>query len=194
MHLPVQLAMAAIILPYGADPESYRGLPTFYEFVNSDGRLTKFNCGQAAACTLLTHCGVAAVTDAETAAGLMAAIEQGHPPDNLGGWLGTSRRRVERICEAHGIKLVEVTSEAELRSALAEERAVALLVQLPGRQVWGFQLPVGHWMVAYGFDDRQIFLTNYSEPGMPWDEFRRRWSGLLPRLIGMRNVGLAVRS
>jgi hypothetical protein len=182
--------MAGIILPYGADPESYQGLPTLYEFVNSDGSLTRFNCGQAAACTLLAHCGAATVADVETACSLMGAIEEAHPPDNFGGWFGTSRRRVERICHAHGIQLEEVSSEAELRAALVADRPVAVLVQLPGPKVWGFRIPVGHWMVAYGYDEDQIFLTNYDSPGMPWDDFRRAWGGLLGRFMSMRNTGL----
>lgn len=185
--------MASIILPHGADPESYKGLPTFYEFVNADGRLRRFNCGQAAACTLIAHCGAASVTDAETAAALMATIEDAHPPDNLGGWFGTSRRRVERICDSHGIATEEVHGEDELRTALAGHRPVLVMAELPGPVVLGWTLPVGHWMVAYGYDDAQIFLSNGRTPGMSWDDFRQAWNGLLPRLISMRNTGLAAR-
>ena len=51
-------------------------------------------------------------------------------------------------------------------------------------------MPAGHWMLAYGSDDQQIFLTNWSAPGMSWDEFRYWWNGIVPRAIGMRNMGL----
>ena len=186
--------MAGTILPTGADPESYRGLPSLYEFVNSDGGLTRFNCGQAAACTLLAHHeAVQSAADPETACALMAAIEAAHPPDNLFGWLGTSRRRVERICQAYGIELDEVHGEDGLRTALAAGRPAAMMVELPGPVVWRWRAPVGHWMVAYGYDDRQVFLSNCGVPGMPWDEFRRAWGGLVPRLISMRNTGLVAR-
>ena len=60
--------MAGIILPYGADPGTYEGLPTLYEFVNGDGNLHRFNCGQAAACTLLAHTGAAEILDGFLAA------------------------------------------------------------------------------------------------------------------------------
>jgi hypothetical protein len=69
-----------------------------------------------------------------------------------------------------------------------------MMIELPGPIVWRFQAPAGHWMVAYGFDDRQVFVSNYHAPAMPWDEFRRAWSGLVPRLISMRNTGLMVRT
>jgi hypothetical protein len=186
--------VAGIIEPSDADAGSYRGLPSLYEFVNADGSLRKTNCGQAAACTLLAHCGAAAVADPEAAGALMAAVEEAHPPDNVFGWFGTSRRRVERICQAHGIDLEEVSGEDELRAALAAGRPVAVLVELPGPTVWRFRAPAGHWMVAYGYDDRQVFLSNFGSPGMPWDEFRRAWGGLVPRLISMRNTGLAART
>jgi hypothetical protein len=186
--------VAGNILPYGADPETYRGLPNLFEFVNADGGLTRYNCGQAAACTLLTHSQATSATDPETACALMAAVEAAHPPDNLGGWFGTSRRRVERICQSRGIDLDEVNGEDELRAALAVGRPVAVMVELPGPKVWKWQLPVGHWMVAYGYDDRQVFLSNCGSPGMSWDEFRRAWGGLVPRLISMRHTGLVART
>jgi len=187
--------MAGTLLPGGADPDTYRGLPALYGFVNADGELTRYNCGQAAACTLLTQAhAVPPAADPEAACALMAAVEAAHPPDNLFGWLGTSRRRVERICLAHGIELDEVHGEDELRAALAAGRPAALMVELPGPVVGGWRAPVGHWMVAYGFDDRQVFLSNCGGPGMPWDEFRRAWGGLVPRLISMRNTGLVART
>jgi hypothetical protein len=188
-------AMAGTFLPGGADPDTYRGLPALYGFVNADGELTRYNCGQAAACTLLTQAhAVPPAADPEAACGLMAAVEQAHPPDNLFGWLGTSRRRVERICQAHGIELEEVHGEDELRAALAAGRPAAMMVELPGPVIWRWRAPVGHWMVAYGYDDRQVFLSNYGAAGMSWDEFRRAWGGLVPRLISMRNTGLVARS
>jgi hypothetical protein len=185
--------VAGTIFPDGADPATYRGLPDLFEFVNSDGDLTRFNCGQAAACTLLTHYHAVTAADPQAACALMTAVEEAHPPDNLGGWFGTSRRRVERICHAHGITLDEIHGEVQLRAALAAGQPAAMMVELPGPMIWRWRAPVGHWMVAYGFDDRQIFLSNCGSPGMPWDEFRRAWNGLVPRLISMRNAALVAR-
>ena len=187
--------MAGTIEPHDRDPESYRGLPSLYEFINSDGGLRRTNCGQAAACTLLMHhAGLPPAADPEAACGLMCAIEEAHPPDNLFGWFGTSRRRVERICQAHGITLDEVAGEDELRAALTAGRPVAVMLQLPGPKLWRVTAPVGHWVVAYGFDDRQVFVSNFVSTGMTWNDFRRAWGGFVPRLISMRNTGLAART
>jgi hypothetical protein len=179
------------VYPDGADPASYRGLPVINEYTNADGDLRRFNCGQAAACTFLTHHGqFPDGPDAELAHAVMIAVEAEHPPDNVGGWFGTSRRRVERICRTHGIEVEEVEGETELRERLADGRPVIVMVGTEGPRLWTWRAPAGHWMVAYGYDDHQVFLTNHSAPGMPWDEFRRRWSALIPRLISMRNTGL----
>ena len=187
--------MAGRLEPPAEVEGSYQGLPFLYGFENGDGSLRKTNCGQAAACTLLVHHGVVPeCADQDAAGALMAAVEEAHPPDNIFGYLGTSRRRVERICWAHGITLDEVSGEDELRAALAAGRPVAVMVQLPGPSWWRLTAPVGHWMVAYGYDDHRVFLTNNGGvPGMSWDEFRRAWNGLVPRLISMRNTGLAAR-
>jgi hypothetical protein len=185
--------MASTIHPDGADSATYRGLPALYEFVNADGQQRPYNCGQAAACTLFTFCENASPGDAEAACALMSTIEEAHPPDNLFGWFGTSRRRVERICLSRGIELDEIEGEDQLRAALSAGRPVAMMVELPGKRILGWEAPAGHWMVAYGFDDKQIYLSNYHAPAMPWDEFRKAWNGLVPRLISMRNTGLAAR-
>lgn len=187
--------MATRIYPDGADPASYRGLPSVYEFVNADGEWTRFNCGQAAACSLLAFSGaIEGEPTWEAARVVMTGIEDDHPPDNFGGWFGTSRRRVERICRSHGIVLDDVTGEDELRTSLAAGRPVLVMVETEGRRILNWQAPAGHWMLAYGYDDRQIFLTNNGAPGMQWEEFRRRWNSLVPRLISMRNTGLAIQS
>src|SRR5438552_13550543 len=122
--------MAARIYPDGADPATYRGLPSIYEFINADGELRRFNCGQAAACSLLSFAGaLAAEPPTEHAQDAMTTIESEHPPDNLGGWFGTSRRRVERICRKHGIELDEVVGEDELRAFLGMGRPVLVMVE-----------------------------------------------------------------
>lgn len=177
--------MAAWIRAADALRREYRGLPELFEFTNWDGELTKFNCGQAAACTLLTHHGIL-----RPDAAVMPEIERAHSPDNLGGWFGTSRRCVERICREHAQRLVEVTGEAELRCYLGDGKPVIVMLGVPGKPVWRWRMPAGHWMVAYGFDDEFVFLSNQGR--MTWDEFRGGWHSLVPRLIRMHGRGLAL--
>lgn len=185
--------MAWRIYPDGADPDTYRGLPSIYEFINSDGELRKFNCGQAAACTFLTHHRVFVGDHSpEEARQIMELVEEFHPPDNVGGWFGSSRRRVERVCRASGIPIEEVDGEADLREHLDNLQPVMLMCGVEGPKILGrWTVPAGHWMVAYGYDSQRIFLTNWSGPSMTWEEFRVAWNGIVPRVISMRNVGIS---
>lgn len=183
--------MASQVTPDGSDPATYRGLPSIFEYINWDGDQRRFNCGQAAACTFLARYHLL-TADADLAQDAMIGIEATDPPDNFGGWFGTSRRRVERICATRGLPVEEVGGEEELRQRLADRRPVMVMLGTEGKALFaGLHAPTGHWMVAYGYDDYQIFLTNYHTPGMPWDEFRMRWNSFVPRLISMRRVGLA---
>lgn len=185
--------MASRIYPDGADPATYRGLPSIYEFINSDGNLRPYNCGHAAGTSFLTFAG-AFPNDLEPAEAhrIIASIEDEHPPDNMGGWFGASRRRIERMCRTNGVKFERIAGEDELRASLAACRPVIVVIGTEGSRVWKWPLPRGHWMVAYGYDEQQIFLTNWSSPGMPWPEFRRWWGSFVPRLVSMHNRGLSL--
>jgi hypothetical protein len=185
--------MASRTFPDGADPASYRGLPSIYEFINSDGNLRRYNCGHAAGCSFLTFAGAFPNDPApELAHRVIASIEEQHPPDNMGGWFGASRRRIERMCRTNGVPFTRIRGENALRASLAAGRPVVVVIGTEGPRVLGWPLPTAHWMVAYGYDDQQIFLTNWSSPGMPWPEFRRWWSTFVPRLVSMNNRGLAL--
>jgi hypothetical protein len=177
--------MASIVNPGEELSADYRGLPEVFEFVNADGRWRPFNCGQAAACTFLTHYGLL-----KPDAAVMRDIERECPPDNLGGWFGTSRRCVEHICRRHGLRLTEVDGEMDLRRNLGAGKPVIVMLGVPGPPFWRWRLPAGHWMVAYGFDEESVYLSN--QGSMTWEEFRGGWRSIVPRLIRMNGRGLAL--
>jgi predicted double-glycine peptidase len=179
--------MAATVSPAEAPPPGYAGLGSIFQYTNGDGRWVPFNCGQAAACTFLTHLGVLEPA-AERAGHIMRLIEAEHPPDNVGGYFGTSRRRVERICRAHGVELREIQTEEELKQNLTEQRPVIVMLGVAGPRFWKWTMPAGHWMVAYGFDHDNVYLTNWGY--MSWEGFRQGWDALVPRMIGMSHRGL----
>jgi hypothetical protein len=179
--------MAQLISPGDTCPPGYAGLPSIFEFTNWDGYWVPYNCGQAAACTFLAYLGILAPAAAE-AGKIMRLIEKTHPPDNMRGYFGTSRRRVERILRRHGVRISEVDDEDALRRSLDAGKPVIVMVAVPGLRVWRWNMPMGHWMVAYGYDSEHIYLTNRGR--MTWTEFRRGWNGLVPRLVNMRQRGL----
>lgn len=180
--------MAHFIQPTDFIASAFQGLTNIFQFTNWDGEFVPFNCGQAAAATYLTYRGCLPPVE-EQANTIMRQIEADHPPDNFGGWLGTSRRRVERICRAHGVKLSPIRGEQRLRESLGQGRPVIVMCGVPGPQILKrYTLPAGHWMVAYGYDDSAVHLTNWGK--MSWPDFRARWNSIVPSFIGMRNIGL----
>ncbi|MCE9531380.1 MAG: hypothetical protein K8T89_09710 [Planctomycetes bacterium] len=183
--------MAHFIDPGYVLENVYQGVRNIFEYTNGDGDLVPFNCGQAAAATFLTFHGVhPPVEDQDQANDLMCRLEEEHPPDNMAGYFGTSRRRVERICRSAGMRVHAIAGEKKLRETLSQKKPVIVMLGLPGPKLFNrWTLPSGHWMVAYGYDEENIFLTNHGK--MPWPEFRRGWNALVPRLISMTNRGLA---
>lgn len=179
--------MAKWVKPEDFGP-GYKGATDIFEFVNEDGQLQATNCGQAAAATLLTWYGKLSGSKLEGNA--MSHLERHFPPDNLFGWLGTSRRRVVQACKAGGLRVRPLHGEARLRTCLDAGRPVLVMLGVSAGTFWRWDLPGGHWMVAYGYDAAHVYLTNWWGR-MSWDEFRAGWNGLVPRLIGMRNTGLA---
>lgn len=174
----------------------YTGLTELFGYINADGDCKGTNCGLAASATLLTYMGGmrATMTPSPLANPNLAVLESQFPPNILGGLAGTSRGRVERILDAFGYHTEEVAGEVALRAALQKSEPVAVMLQIPGKTVMGIQLPGGHWMVAYGYDAERIYLTNWHDFTMSWDEFRRGWSGWIPWCINMERKGLVAKA
>lgn len=149
--------MAQYVASAEYQPANYRGLPGMFEFTNGDGISRPTNCGQAAACTMLTYMRLIQ-PDAENPHMIMKTIEAAHPPDNFGGKMGTSRRRVERILGAFGMDPTEIEGEENFRQMLDAGCPMIVMIGLYHNKLWKFTIPSGHWMVAYGYDD-DLFIS-----------------------------------
>ena len=178
--------MAQIIRPNISDPSAYHGLDWIFEYTNYDGALTTWNCGQAAAATFLTHHGA---MDPVQAANNMAWLEKHHPPDQFAGWFGTGRRRVERIMRSFHLDLIEVHGAEGIKQQLDRKNPVLLMLGMSHGKFLGFNLPGGHWMVAYGYDAKAVHLTNGW--AMMWHEVEAGWRSVAANWIRMSGCGLA---
>lgn len=181
--------MAQIIQPPIGDRNHYHGLEWIFEYTIQDGALSAWNCGQAAAATLLTHHGR---MNPLKAAANMAWLERHYPPDQFGGWFGTGRQRLEGMLRAGGINAVDVIGINRIRAQLARNNPVILMLGLSFGRLLGIDLPGGHWMVAYGYDRENVYLTN----GWPvrWFDLPGHWNTLTARWIRMSGRGLARRT
>lgn len=179
---------------------TYRGLPRLFEFVNDDGDLPVYNCGQAAVATMLRFLQDATASRASNAQppapelpdDLLTWVEKEHPPDNLGGWLGTSRRRVERGLRAFGHRPRAIHGEDNLRRCLEHGLPAIVSFQLVVGRFWKFDIPSGHWVVVFGYDADYVYITNWWEQRITWPDFREGWFGWVPALTNMRGTGLIV--
>src|SRR5262249_24515439 len=107
--------MACFVQAHDAEAGEYRGIPGLFAYSNADGALARTNCGQAAAATFLTYYG-RFVSDPDQARQVMGRLEHDHPPDNLLGYFGTSRRCVTRICRAYSVPVHAFHEEEALRA------------------------------------------------------------------------------
>jgi hypothetical protein len=191
----MEFLMAGYYQPLPAPAPGYQGLPSLFGYVNDDGRFCGTNCGIAASATLLTFLGKMpiAVTPCPFANPNMASLESIYPPNIFAGLAGTSRGRVERILDAFGGEAVPVEGEVGLRKSILAGQPLAVMLKVPGKTKWGINFPAGHWMVAYGFDEKNIYLTNWDINGMSWEEFREGWTHIIPWCIDMDRKGLQAR-
>lgn len=179
--------MAQSVRAEGCGRTDFCGLESLFEFTNDDGQLKRTNCGQAAAATFLTHHGKLDPVK-NLACDLMAILEKEYPPDQFFGWFGTGPRQVQRICQVYGFPLEEIRGEEDLKECLRHKRPVIVMLGVSAGRMLNINLPGGHWMVAYAFNNDNIYLTNHG--AMSWEEFRQGWYAMVPRLIAMQGRGL----
>jgi hypothetical protein len=184
--------MAQPVFAEGRDRPDFRGLESLFEFTNIDGALVRTNCGQAAAATFLTQYGKLQGSE-QSAGDIMTMLERDYPPDQFFGFLGTGRGQVERICRVYRQPVREIEGENDLKVCLRRQQPVIVMLGVSaGRLLGHIDLPGGHWMVAFGYDDDNVYLSNWGT--MPWGEFRRGWHSPVPRLISMFGRGLIAES
>jgi hypothetical protein len=173
-------------LPQSA-PEGFKGIEEILkvEYVNEDGKLSKYNCGQAAVATLIQFYQ----RDRE---GVMEWLEKEHPPNVLFGYLGTTRRRVERGLRAAGLRPYTIHGVDALKKSLDDGKPGIFTYQFELMKVLGVSIPTAHWMVAFGYNDEYVFVTNWWKHRIPWDEFLVGWSGWIPAITSMKNAAILV--
>src|SRR5262249_15596299 len=116
---------------------SYRGLKRIFEFTNDDRANVRTQFGQAAGATLLAQQGI---LERDAA---MASVERLFPPDILGGYLGTSRSQIIKMCRLFGLRLREIRGETALRECLTSRQPVLVMLGVSAGRFWKFDLPGG---------------------------------------------------
>lgn len=169
--------------------DGFAGIRDLFAFENQDGRLHRWNCGQAAAATLIHFYG--RLTDARDPLPAFLEFERRFPPDVAGGWLGTSRRRLEKALKAYGLRAAPIRGREALERSLREGVPALVMLGFPSHRLrGGIDLPGGHWMVAWGRDDDRLHLSNWG--GLCWEDLPRYWKTWSTWWIDMSERALAV--
>jgi hypothetical protein len=158
------------------------GIHSLMAYVNQDGFIHYRNCGQAAAATALRYKHLFYEQG-------LTGIEQNFPPDCALGLFGTSKTQVCNILSALKCHWHEIEGKKALKHAIQHKHPVLVMLSLPTF------LPTGHWMVAYSYDDENIYLSNYRrhKDRMTWETFEEGWDSPISYTIDMDNTGIAIR-
>lgn len=161
----------------------YRGLGEMFQYTNDGAPDRKRACGQAAIATILSHYNV---KSRDTGYSLINEIYRRYGPDIAFGILGTSWQQMERALSGYGVPYSWYSNEASLKNRLDNYRPCIVMLDVGAMpdEGWGWG---GHWVVAYGYDNANVYLTNWnpSSSGQwdggkcSWTAFRKGWYGQL---------------
>jgi hypothetical protein len=170
--------------------EGFAGVRSLFAYGNGDS-LSPYNaCGPAGCATLLTYCELLpAHVDS------LHRIERTHPPDLIGGRLGTTPWRIASALRAYGAPHVAAVNRLrDLKEAIADRNPVLCVIQNePG--LFGMRAGA-HWLVAHAYDRDGVYVTNFGRHHVPWERFEALWSGAIARLarVKFRGVTCAMRA
>ena len=151
------------------------GMPTIWQWVNSDGQYSGTNCGTAAMATLMTRYKGSQYPPWSNPNPVRRIERDWLGPDVALGQAGTSRWRMESIATKYGFNY-GWGDESQLNSTLAAKKPVAVMLDIgkcPDWKQWGF-----HWVVVYAYDSKNYYVTNWvtgSTGAVPKAQFLDGW-------------------
>jgi hypothetical protein len=182
--------------PPNPEGPGFQGQPHVIELNNRAATL----CGPAAEAFAATYWGLLAPPEDTNA--VIESMTARHPPDVLGGRGGTSPFRILSALRAEGLVNGGWAAGTDtLKEWVAARFPVIVLLDLhqagsPDRGM--------HWTAVYGFDDDNVYLTNFGfgikdaqgdllpDDVLPWRNFERGWAAGLTRLTATAGQFLAV--
>jgi hypothetical protein len=167
-----------------AKGDGFAGVKSIFQYVNDDGRDPNNVCGQAACATLLTYCDLLPPHPDS-----LHKIEDSHPADLLGGKFGTTPWRVAATLSDYGVPTPQpVRTVDDLCEWVGRSCPVICVIQNDPR--WFGIRGGAHWFVVFGFDDAGVYVTNFGDSFMSWDDFEARWSSAVPWLASLMFKGV----
>jgi len=175
------------ITPSFVASDLYRGLGSIFQYTNDGAPDRNRACGQAAVATILTYYSI---KPRDTGYTVINDVYKRYGPDIAFGILGTSWQQVGRALTGYGVPFNWYTGEAGLKNALNLYKPCIVMLDVGTipEEGWGWG---GHWVVAYGYDRKNVYLTNWngSDGGKcTWAAFNKAWNGQLAKANGTANM------
>jgi hypothetical protein len=185
--------MAATISISPQFPASFCGITSIFEYRNQDGLHTWNCCGQAAMATLLTRGGVQTIANWKTN---VRDLEEDHPPDIAWGYFGTSQARMGQMASVYGKPLKIYGGYYSLKAAVASQKPVAVMLEVSKGKAGGASAQglAGHWLIVFGYDEKNVYTTNFGGPfrRIDWYRFELGWESWMPAAIGMQKRAISI--
>ena len=162
----------------------YYGICTIAEFKNNDFPIMATACGQAAAVTALWHAGLN-VTYKDPAALAQQFYQYAPPKITIAGLvekkndLGTDWRQIENGLNAYskqGIRYNWQKGKSALQNELRKGNTCLIMLDIGTLPQFDYKWG-GHWVVAYGYDNGYVYVTNFKNNRMSWDQLHKAWGG-----------------
>lgn len=173
----------------------FTGQPSIFQYTNTGMPTTNNSCGQAAIATILTYYRV---KPQDTGYTVVREIYSRFGPDIAGGIMGTSWQRMGSALRGYGVPANWYGGEAGLKNAISLNKPCLVMLDVGAMPEEGWKSWGGHWVVAYGYDNDNVYLTNwnpgpsgYSDGGKcSWAAFRKGWNTWLTQSNGTPNMFL----
>lgn len=175
---------------YNCGNRAFKGKCTMYGFgnydVTNDREMRKQACGQAAIATAVWEAGSYAVQAAygyDPARFAKEVYRLSPPKVTIAGWLtvgpGTDWRQYNYGLDQwarYGVKYSWIRGEQEVQNQIAAGRVVAVMIDLGALPRGRYAMQDGaHWVVIYGYDDTNYYVTNFDGNVLRKADLRDAW-------------------
>ena len=158
----------------------YKGKCTIYQYNNSDFPVSTNSSAQAAIASALYAVGLKGkFSDTKQ---LAARVWEVAPPkitlknmQPVKGTLGTDWKQVnqglDKLGKQYGIQYAWIEGVPEIKKYLSMELPVLVMLDAGALPQLKNQWWVGHWVTAFAYDKNFIYVTNFPNNRMTWDQF-----------------------
>ncbi len=163
--------------------KGYKGRCNFYQFTNTDFPGTSNSCAQAALATAMWAVGInnkypsQAVLTKNVWAYVPPKITLGNMVQ-VQGSLGTDWRELNKGLDHYskdGIKYAWVEGIPEIKKYLDMEKPVIIMLDAGTLPQFNYKWWAGHWVTAFAYDSKYIYVSNFPENKMTWGELENAY-------------------